>query len=240
MRRSRRACAKPDAPGDRGGLAPHRGRLAGRAHHGRAARAPAPAAAGGRRAWPLSALCIRTFRGWRGRICSTCTARCWSMDDELCSVGSANFNNRSMGFDTECNIAIEARGDERIRRRIAGLRDAAARRAPGSAPGGSLRQRRRRKPRPRRSKRCGGPDGRWSRSSRGERRPRPPASRQRAGRSGAPGRSGSAGPGVRAAGPRPVDGRAASRASRASCSPSPRSARRGAGRRSATRSRLRQ
>ena len=44
------------------------------------------------------------------------------MDDSLCSVGSANFNNRSMGFDTECNIAIEARGDERIGRAIAGLR----------------------------------------------------------------------------------------------------------------------
>ena len=45
------------------------------------------------------------------------------VDDELCSVGSANFSNRSMGFDTECNIAIEARGDERIRRAIAGLRN---------------------------------------------------------------------------------------------------------------------
>ena len=45
------------------------------------------------------------------------------VDDELCSVGSANFNNRSMGFDTECNIAIEARGDERVRRAIAGLRN---------------------------------------------------------------------------------------------------------------------
>ncbi len=44
-------------------------------------------------------------------------------DDELCSLGSANFNNRSMGFDTECNIAIEARGDERVRRAIAGLRE---------------------------------------------------------------------------------------------------------------------
>jgi phosphatidylserine/phosphatidylglycerophosphate/cardiolipin synthase-like enzyme/uncharacterized membrane protein YdjX (TVP38/TMEM64 family) len=43
-------------------------------------------------------------------------------DDELCSVGSANFNNRSMGFDTECNLTLEARGDERIRRAIAGLR----------------------------------------------------------------------------------------------------------------------
>ena len=45
------------------------------------------------------------------------------VDDELCSVGSANFNNRSMGFDTECNIAIEARGEESIRRGIAGLRN---------------------------------------------------------------------------------------------------------------------
>lgn len=45
------------------------------------------------------------------------------VDDELCSVGSANFNNRSMGFDTECNLAIEAGGDERIRRAIAGLRN---------------------------------------------------------------------------------------------------------------------
>ena len=45
------------------------------------------------------------------------------MDDELASVGSANFNNRSMGFDTECNLAIEARGEERVRRAIAGLRD---------------------------------------------------------------------------------------------------------------------
>jgi phospholipase D1/2 len=43
-------------------------------------------------------------------------------DDELCSVGSANFSNRSMGFDTECNIAIEARGDPRIRSVISNLR----------------------------------------------------------------------------------------------------------------------
>lgn len=45
------------------------------------------------------------------------------VDDELCSVGSANFNNRSMGFDTECNIVLEARGEDRIRRVIARLRN---------------------------------------------------------------------------------------------------------------------
>ena len=44
------------------------------------------------------------------------------MDDELCTVGSANFNNRSMGFDTECNLVLEARGDDRVRQAIAGLR----------------------------------------------------------------------------------------------------------------------
>ena len=44
------------------------------------------------------------------------------VDDEVCSVGSANFNNRSMGFDTECNIVVEARGDERMKAAIAAFR----------------------------------------------------------------------------------------------------------------------
>jgi len=45
------------------------------------------------------------------------------VDDELCTVGSANFNNRSMGYDTECNLVLEARGEERVRSVIAGLRN---------------------------------------------------------------------------------------------------------------------
>jgi phosphatidylserine/phosphatidylglycerophosphate/cardiolipin synthase-like enzyme/uncharacterized membrane protein YdjX (TVP38/TMEM64 family) len=45
------------------------------------------------------------------------------VDDELCSIGSANFNNRSMGFDTECNLVIEARGEARVRAGIAALRN---------------------------------------------------------------------------------------------------------------------
>jgi phosphatidylserine/phosphatidylglycerophosphate/cardiolipin synthase-like enzyme/uncharacterized membrane protein YdjX (TVP38/TMEM64 family) len=45
------------------------------------------------------------------------------VDDELASVGSANFSNRSMGFDTECNIAIEARGDPRVKAAIAAFRN---------------------------------------------------------------------------------------------------------------------
>ena len=79
--------------------------------------------AGGRRRRPLSPALPRRARASRRRICSTCTARCWSSTTSSCSVGSANFSNRSMGFDTECNVAIEARGDERIRRAIAGLRN---------------------------------------------------------------------------------------------------------------------
>jgi phosphatidylserine/phosphatidylglycerophosphate/cardiolipin synthase-like enzyme len=43
------------------------------------------------------------------------------IDDEVLRVGSANLANRSMGLDTECDLAIEA-SDEGQRRTIAGLR----------------------------------------------------------------------------------------------------------------------
>lgn len=43
-------------------------------------------------------------------------------DDEFLTVGSANLNNRSMGFDSECNLAIEARGEARIRAAIRAFR----------------------------------------------------------------------------------------------------------------------
>lgn len=45
------------------------------------------------------------------------------IDDEVVRIGSANFSNRSMGLDTECDAAIEARGDERISRVIRGFRN---------------------------------------------------------------------------------------------------------------------
>jgi phosphatidylserine/phosphatidylglycerophosphate/cardiolipin synthase-like enzyme/uncharacterized membrane protein YdjX (TVP38/TMEM64 family) len=44
------------------------------------------------------------------------------VDDEFVTLGSANLANRSMCLDTECNLALEARGDPRIRRVIARLR----------------------------------------------------------------------------------------------------------------------
>jgi phosphatidylserine/phosphatidylglycerophosphate/cardiolipin synthase-like enzyme/uncharacterized membrane protein YdjX (TVP38/TMEM64 family) len=46
------------------------------------------------------------------------------VDDEVLRIGSANFSNRSMGLDTECDAIVEARGDERIARVIRGFRDA--------------------------------------------------------------------------------------------------------------------
>jgi phospholipase D1/2 len=46
------------------------------------------------------------------------------VDDRLLRVGSANLNNRSLGLDTECDLAVEAGpGDEQTRRAIRGLLD---------------------------------------------------------------------------------------------------------------------
>lgn len=44
------------------------------------------------------------------------------VDDRLARVGSSNLSNRSMGVDTECDIAIEA-DDERTRRGVARFRE---------------------------------------------------------------------------------------------------------------------
>ena len=44
------------------------------------------------------------------------------IDDELVRVGSANLSNRSMGFDTECDLGIEAAGNPAVRRAIAAFR----------------------------------------------------------------------------------------------------------------------
>lgn len=45
------------------------------------------------------------------------------VDDEYLRIGSANFSNRSMGLDTECDIAIEARGEERVAHAIRDFRN---------------------------------------------------------------------------------------------------------------------
>ena len=45
------------------------------------------------------------------------------VDDRLLRVGSANLNNRSMGLDSECDLAIEAGDDAALRTRIAAVRN---------------------------------------------------------------------------------------------------------------------
>jgi phosphatidylserine/phosphatidylglycerophosphate/cardiolipin synthase-like enzyme/uncharacterized membrane protein YdjX (TVP38/TMEM64 family) len=45
------------------------------------------------------------------------------VDDEVLRIGSANFSNRSMGLDTECDAAVEACGDERVSHAIRDFRN---------------------------------------------------------------------------------------------------------------------
>jgi uncharacterized membrane protein YdjX (TVP38/TMEM64 family) len=45
------------------------------------------------------------------------------VDDELVRIGSANFSRRSMGVDSECDLAIEAGGDSRVQAGIRHIRD---------------------------------------------------------------------------------------------------------------------
>jgi phosphatidylserine/phosphatidylglycerophosphate/cardiolipin synthase-like enzyme/uncharacterized membrane protein YdjX (TVP38/TMEM64 family) len=59
----------------------------------------------------------------RGERCLNVHSKVLVIDDEFLTVGSANLSNRSMGFDTECNLAIEARGDPRLQAAIGGLRN---------------------------------------------------------------------------------------------------------------------
>lgn len=45
------------------------------------------------------------------------------VDDELARIGSANLSRRSMGVDSECDLAVEAGGDERVQEGIRQIRD---------------------------------------------------------------------------------------------------------------------
>lgn len=57
---------------------------------------------------------------------STCVnvhAKVMVVDDELARVGSSNLTNRSLGLDTECDLAIEARGRPDVAGAIARLRN---------------------------------------------------------------------------------------------------------------------
>ncbi|WP_201359062.1 phospholipase D-like domain-containing protein [Mycobacterium paraintracellulare] len=60
------------------------------------------------------------------------------VDDRLLRIGSSNFNNRSLGFDSECDVAIEAppaSSDDDVRREIASVRNGLVAEHLGVSPG---------------------------------------------------------------------------------------------------------
>ncbi len=65
--------------------------------------------------------------GLEDDCCLNVHSKVFAMDNRLFSVGSANMSNRSMGFDTECNLSIEVQGDAakqaQVRQVIATLRN---------------------------------------------------------------------------------------------------------------------
>jgi phosphatidylserine/phosphatidylglycerophosphate/cardiolipin synthase-like enzyme/uncharacterized membrane protein YdjX (TVP38/TMEM64 family) len=69
----------------------------------------------------------------RLRVCYPCSedgkqpifvhAKVMVVDDSFVRVGSSNLNNRSMGLDSECDLAIEAGDDQRVARAIEAFRN---------------------------------------------------------------------------------------------------------------------
>lgn len=58
-----------------------------------------------------------------GEACISVHAKLLIIDDRLLRIGSSNTSNRSMGLDTECDLAIEsAQPDDKVSHYIAGLR----------------------------------------------------------------------------------------------------------------------
>jgi phospholipase D1/2 len=59
--------------------------------------------------------------------CLNVHSKVFAVDDDVFCIGSANLSSRSMALDTECNLTIEARGDDserqRLRHAIARLRN---------------------------------------------------------------------------------------------------------------------
>ncbi|HXG49979.1 MAG TPA: VTT domain-containing protein [candidate division Zixibacteria bacterium] len=55
--------------------------------------------------------------------CLSVHSKLMIVDDDFVRIGSANISNRSMGLDSECDLAFEAGGREEVRRAIADFRD---------------------------------------------------------------------------------------------------------------------
>jgi len=64
-----------------------------------------------------------TVPGTQGRKMVAVHSKLLIVDEDFICVGSANVSNRSMGFDTECNLAIESSGMSRLQAVIARFRN---------------------------------------------------------------------------------------------------------------------
>jgi len=68
-------------------------------------------------------ICYPDGPGLDNEQCVIVHAKLMIIDDQLVRLGSANLSNRSMGLDTECDVAIEAGEREDIKQAIVGLRN---------------------------------------------------------------------------------------------------------------------
>lgn len=69
-------------------------------------------------------ICYPHRHGLAGENSVKVHAKLMVVDNRLLHVGSANLNNRSMGIDTECDVTIEARGDQEVEEVIGRFRQA--------------------------------------------------------------------------------------------------------------------
>ena len=84
----------------------------------RTKRDPAPARCRSPRALPCAPH-IRTGRG----CCPEHPFKLMIVDDAIVRIGSSNLASRSMAFDSECDLAIEARGDGQVEDTIRAFRE---------------------------------------------------------------------------------------------------------------------
>ncbi|HEX7116899.1 MAG TPA: VTT domain-containing protein [Steroidobacter sp.] len=67
-------------------------------------------------------ICYPYIAGLESGTCIDVHSKVTIVDDEWLRIGSANLANRSLGLDTECDLTVEARGREDVRRAIASFR----------------------------------------------------------------------------------------------------------------------
>ncbi|HKY07545.1 MAG TPA: VTT domain-containing protein [Candidatus Binatia bacterium] len=70
----------------------------------------------------------------QGKNCMSVHSKLTVVDDTFVRVGSANISNRSLGFDTECDLAMEAHGQPEVKHAIARFRNRLLAEHLGSSP----------------------------------------------------------------------------------------------------------